>query len=183
MCWVALDRAVKLAAELGADGRERRWASERDAIREAILRDGWSEMAGAYTGAFGSDHLDASVLMMPLVGFLPAGEQRMRATIAAIEEQLSDGGLVRRWTGAEEGGFVICSYWLADCLARAGEVERATEVFEAVSRYASDLGLLSEEIDPQSGELIGNFPQAFSHVGLINAAWSIEQAAQRRRTR
>jgi GH15 family glucan-1,4-alpha-glucosidase len=180
MCWVALDRAVKLAAELDAEGRERRWASERDAVREAILGDGWSDEAGAYTGAFGSDHLDASVLMMPLVGFLPAGEQRMRATIAAIEEELSDGGLVRRWTGAEEGGFVICSYWLADCLARAGEVERATEVFEAVSGCASDLGLLSEEIDPQSGELIGNFPQAFSHVGLINAAWSIEQAAQRR---
>jgi len=179
MCWVALDRAVKLAAQLGAEDREDGWARERDAIREVILSDGWSDEVGAYTGAFGSDHLDASVLMMPLVGFLSADDERMRATIAAIEEQLSHGGLVRRWTGAEEGGFVICSYWLADCLARAGEVDHAQEVFDAVSTHANDVGLLSEEIDPQTGELIGNFPQAFSHVGLINAAWSIEQAAKR----
>ena len=83
---------------------------------------------------------------------------------------------MRRWTGAEEGGFVICSYWLADCLARAGDVEQAEAVFEAVTRHANDVGLLSEQVDPAEDELIGNFPQAYSHVGLINAAWSITQA-------
>jgi GH15 family glucan-1,4-alpha-glucosidase len=108
------------------------------------------------------------------VDFLPADGERMRHTVAAIEEQFPDGGLVRRWTGAEDRGFVICS--LADCVARAGGRDRANEVFSAVLHQAYDVGLLSEEIDPASGEMIGNFPQAFSHVGLINAAWTIEQA-------
>ncbi len=107
---------------------------------------------------------------MPLVRFVPASDPRMRRTIDAIRRELAEHGLVRRWTGAEEGGFVICSYWLADCLAMAGEVEQAEAVFEAVTRHANVVGLLSEEIDTAAGELIGNFPQAFSHVGLINAA-------------
>ena len=150
-------------------------------MREAILERGWCESVGAYTGAFDSDHLDASVLLLPMVGFLPADDPRMTATIDVIERELTHDGLVRRWTGAEDGGFVICSFWLADCHARAGRVDRAREVFEAAAGHANDVGLLSEEVDLASGELIGNFPQTISHVGLISAAWSIDQAADRAR--
>lgn len=103
----------------------------------------------------------------------------MRRTVDRIERDLAQDGHVRRWTGAVEGGFVICSFWLANALALAGELERAEEIFAAVIAKTNDLGLLAEEIDPSSGDLIGNFPQAFSHVGLINAAWSIHQARQR----
>ena len=179
MCWVALDRAVKLAPRLGPGADAERWGAARDEVRGAILEQGWSEEAGAYTGAFGSDHHDASVLLMPVMGFLPAEDERQRRTIEAIERELAEDGLVRRWTGAEEGGFVICSYWLVQALALVGELERAREVFEAVSARANDVGLLSEEVDPGDGELTGNFPQAFSHVGLINAAWAIASAGAR----
>ncbi len=182
MCWVALDRAVKLAPQLGPSARAGAWAAARDEIRVAILEQAFDEHGGVYAGAFGSDRLDASVLLMPIMGFLPAHDERMRATIDAIDRDLADGGLVKRWTGADEdeGAFVICSFWLANCLAQAGELDRAREVFERVLGHANDVGLLAEEIDPRSGALLGNFPQAFSHVGLINAAWSIDQAAVRR---
>jgi GH15 family glucan-1,4-alpha-glucosidase len=179
-CWVALDRAVSLAPLLGDGARPVEWAATRDEIRDAILDQAWCEERNAYGGAFGSDRLDASVLLMPIMGIVDAGEERMRATIDAIDEELGDGGLVRRWTGSteDEGAFVICSFWLANCLARAGEVERARTVFETVLAHANDVGLLSEEIDPRDGSLLGNFPQAFSHVGLINAAWAIDQASR-----
>jgi len=179
MCWVALDRAVRMAAKLGAEDAVEGWAQARDDVRQAILECGWHEDAGAYTGAFGSDHLDAGVLLMPIVGLVSADDERMRSTIAAIEEQLTTNGLVRRWTGAGgEGAFVICSYWLAQCHALAGDVERAREVFEAVTAHANDLGLLSEEIG-DDGQLIGNFPQGLSHIGLINAAYAIQRALER----
>lgn len=176
LCWVALDRAVELAPELGPAADVSTWQRERDAARAEILERGWNEDVGAYTGAFDSDQLDASVLLIPLYGFLQATDERMRRTIDTIERELSRDGLVLRWSDAEDGAFVICSYWLANCLARAGELDRAREIFEKVTSHASDLRLLSEEIDRADGELIGNFPQAFSHVGLINAAWSIELA-------
>lgn len=180
MCWVALDRGVRLAESIGADhAAVERWARERDAVHEAVLREGWSEEAGAYTGAIGSDNLDASVLLMAIMGFLPADDPRMRRTVDTIERDLAQDGHVRRWTGAVEGGFVICSFWLANVLALAGELERAEKIFAAVIARTNDLGLLAEEIDPSSGDLIGNFPQAFSHVGLINAAWSIHEARER----
>jgi len=178
MCWVALDRAVKLADRLGDGADPDRWAAARDQVRDAILEQGYDERAGVYTGAFGSDRLDASVLLMPILGLLPATDERMPATIKAIERDLADGALVRRWTGTseDEGAFVICSFWLANCLAQAGEVGRAKEMIEHIVEHANDVGLLAEEIDPRDGSLLGNFPQAFSHVGLITAAWSIEQA-------
>ena len=151
-------------------------------MRRAILDEGWCESVDAYTGAFGSDHLDAAVLLLPIVGFLPADDPRMRRTIEVIERDLVQEGLVRRWTGAEDGGFVICSFWLADCLARAGETARAREVFESVCRRSNDVGLLPEEFDVGTGEALGNFPQALSHVGLITAAWSIDRAAREHTT-
>ena len=172
MCWVALDRAIALAPRLGVAADVPRWTAARDAVRSAVLQRAWSEPAGAYTGAFGSDELDASVLMLPLVGFLPATDERMRATIAAVEDRLGADGLVRRW--AEDcSGFLICSYWLVECLALAGEDDRARHWFDAATGYANDLGLLAEEADGATGELLGNTPQAFSHIGLINAAWRI----------
>jgi GH15 family glucan-1,4-alpha-glucosidase len=115
------------------------------------------------------------VLLLPLVGFLPAGDERMRATIDAIERELGAGGLVRRWPG-DESGFLICTFWLVECLALAGEIDRAEAWFTSACGYANDLGLLAEEAVPDHGPLLGNFPQAFSHVGLINAAWRISEA-------
>jgi len=176
MCWVALDRAVRLAPRLGAGVDLDRWATARDAVREAVLDGAWSEQAGAYAGAFGSSHLDASVLLLPLVGFLPADDLRMLATVEAIERELGGGGLVRRWP-TDPSGFLICTYWLVECLAMAGEQDRARTWFDGATAHANDLGLLAEEADPATGELLGNFPQAFSHVGLINAAWRLAHPA------
>ncbi len=176
MCWVALDRATKLAPMLGNAADPDSWASARDEVRAAVLDRAWSEQAQAFTGAFESDELDASVLMLPLVGFLPASDGRMRATIDAVEQRLGKGGLVRRWAD-DPSGFLICTYWLVECLALAGEQERAQTWFQSATEHANDLGLLSEEADPDTGELLGNYPQAFSHVGLINAAWRLGQPA------
>lgn len=176
MCWVALDRAIELAPRLGGRADVETWKAAREEIHATVLEEGWSERAGAYAGAFGSDNLDASVLLMPLVGFLPADDPRMRSTVEAIERELMPDGLVHRWVGDDNGGFLLCSYWLSECLAMAGEVERATEIFERTTSHANDLGLLAEEADGESGEMLGNYPQAFSHVGLINAAWTLSQA-------
>ncbi len=176
MCWVALDRAVKLAPRLGDGADVEHWKETREEIRRTILEKGWNEEVGAYTGAFGSERLDASVLLMPLVGFLPAEDERMDATIRKIEADLAPNGLVHRWLG-DGHGFLLCTYWLVECLARCGRVQDATELFERVtSSCANDLGLLAEQADEHTGELWGNFPQAFSHVGLINAAWCLSQA-------
>jgi GH15 family glucan-1,4-alpha-glucosidase len=186
LCWVALDRAVALSPQLGASAKPEQWAAERDRIREAILAQGWSEEKQAYAQSFGSDELDAAALLMPLLGFLPATDARMRSTIEAIACELTEDGLVLRYRNeeglnadgltGEEGTFVICSFWLVSALAQAGEVERAEELFERLVGYANDLGLLAEEIDTATGELLGNFPQAFSHIGLITAAAEIDKA-------
>jgi GH15 family glucan-1,4-alpha-glucosidase len=181
MCWWALDRAIALAGRLGAGDRVARWAAVRDEIRAAILEHGWSDRAGAYTQAFGSDELDASALMMAATGFLPCTDPRMKATLDAIAEHLTDErGLVYRYRTAdglkgEEGTFLLCTFWLAHAQALAGELDRARVTFERAAAYRNDVGLMAEEVDA-NGELIGNFPQAFSHIGLINAAWAITEA-------
>ncbi|MDQ3631457.1 MAG: glycoside hydrolase family 15 protein [Actinomycetota bacterium] len=177
MCWVALDRAIGLAPLLGGGADLDRWEEARERVRTAVLSKGWSEKAGAYTGAFGSDDLDASVLLLPLVAFLPADDERMWATIEAIERELGDVGLVRRWPD-DPMGFLICTFWLVECLALGGEVGRAEKWFARATSYANDLGLMSEEADPDRKELLGNYPQAFSHVGLINAAWRLTQTTK-----
>ncbi|HSP80897.1 MAG TPA: glycoside hydrolase family 15 protein, partial [Myxococcaceae bacterium] len=190
MCWVAVDRALEMARLLEA-GEERvaRWRRVRRDIREAILEHGFNERVGAFTQSFDSEVLDASALMLPIVGFLPADEPRMRATLEAIESGLTDErGLVYRYQGedgleVEEVTFLLCTFWLAQAYALAGEVERAREAFSRAVEYVNDVGLLAEEVEPESGELLGNFPQAFSHIGLVNAAWAITQAEERRGTR
>lgn len=185
MCWVALDRAIALAGQLGAEDRVDSWAAARDDIRAAILERGWNERAGAFTQAFGSEDLDASSLMLAITGFLPADDLRMKATIDATTLRLTDQrGLVYRYLSHDgvadgEGTFLLCTFWLAQAQALAGEVGAATATFERAIAAINDVGLLAEEIDPRSGEMTGNFPQAFSHIGLINAAWAITQAQQR----
>ena len=187
MCWVALDRAVALADRLDASDRVEAWKQTQAQIREAILTRGWSDRASAFTQSFGSDELDASSLMLPLVGFLPADDPRVLATINATEERLTDDrGLVYRYRSpdsleGEEGTFLLCTFWLAQALALAGQPARARTVFERAAAFVNDVGLLAEEVDPVSGELLGNFPQAFSHIGLVNAAWAISQSELRRR--
>ncbi|MFG3554565.1 glycoside hydrolase family 15 protein [Micromonospora sp. NPDC047557] len=176
-CWAALDRAVRFGERLGEPQDVDRWAAARDEVRAEVLRRGWSDRLGAYTGSFESDDLDASVLVMPLVGFLPADDERMRSTIRAVEEQLSHDGLLRRWNG-DPAGFLICSFWLVCCLALAGERDRAHELFDALAGRLNDLGLFAEQIDPSTGEQLGNFPQAFSHIGLINAAGVLSDVEQ-----
>ena len=185
MCWVALDRAIALARHLGAEDRVTDWAAARDEIRAAILERGWNERAGAFTQTFGSEDLDASNLMLAITKFLPGDDRRMKATIDATVQRLTDKrGLVYRYLAhdgmaGEEGTFLLCTFWLAQAQALAGEVEAATATFERAVAAINDVGLLAEEVDPRSGEMIGNFPQAFSHIGLINAAWAITQAQQR----
>jgi alpha,alpha-trehalase len=185
MCWAAVDSAIALASHLGAEGRVADWETARDEIREAILTRGWNEKAGAFTQAFGSEDLDASSLMLTITGFLAGDDLRMKATIDAISRRLTDErGLVYRYLSrdglaGEEGTFVLCTFWLAQAQALAGDVEAATETFERAVASINDVGLLAEEVDPRNGEMIGNFPQAFSHIGLINAAWAISQAQQR----
>jgi GH15 family glucan-1,4-alpha-glucosidase len=190
LCWTALDRAVKLAPQLGTYAKTEQWEAARDEIRAAILERGWSEKKQAFAQSFDSDDLDAAQLLMPILGFLPATDERMRSTIEAIASELTEDGLVLRYRNdeglnadgltGEEGTFVICSFWLVSCLAKAGELERAEALFEQLAGYANELGLLAEEIDTANGEQLGNFPQAFSHIGLITAAWEIDKAREAR---
>lgn len=182
MCWVALDRAIRLADRLRAKDRIEGWAKVREEIRAAILTDGWSEEAGAYVQAFGHHDLDAATLKLAITGFLPADDPRMAATIEAVATRLTDErGFVYRYHSDDgldggEGTFLICTFWLVRCLALAGRTLEARELFERIASYGNDVGLFAEEIDPATGELLGNFPQAFTHVGLIGAAWAITQA-------
>src|SRR5215204_950897 len=160
LCWTALDRAVKLAPQLGSYAKTEQWEAVRDEIRAAILERGWSERKQAFAQSFDSDELDAAQLLMPMLGFLPATDERMRSTIEAIANELTEDGLVLRYRNdeglnadgltGEEGTFVICSFWLVSCLAKAGELERAEALFE----------------------------QACSHIGLITAAWEIDMARE-----
>jgi GH15 family glucan-1,4-alpha-glucosidase len=172
LCWVALDRAVRLADRLGPHADPERWAVARDKVRAAVLAEAWSDELGGYAGAFGSDEPDASVLLLPLVGFLPVTDPRMAATVEVIARRLGDGGLVRRWD-ADRSGFLLCTYWLVECLALAGRAADAEALFRRATAHANDLGLLAEEADPATGAALGNVPQAFSHVGLVNAAWRL----------
>jgi GH15 family glucan-1,4-alpha-glucosidase len=182
MCWVAVDRAIELAEMLGAPERVPTWSRARDAIRAAILARGWNDRARAFTQAFGSEAIDASSLMIPIVGFLPSTDRRVRATVETVIAQLADArGLVYRYRGGDdlsgrEGPFVPCTFWLAQALALAGRIDDAKATFERTMAFANDVGLLSEEVDPETSELLGNFPQAISHVGLVNAALAITEA-------
>jgi alpha,alpha-trehalase len=178
MCWTALDRAVRLAAAGKLEGDVAHWQRERDAVRAVILQSGWNARQRAFTQVLDGEDLDASALMMPLVGFLPATDERMIATVQAIQQRLTSRGLVYRYlnddgVGGGEATFAFCTYWLVDNLALQGRIDEACELFEYVGSFASDLGLFSEQIDPSSRQLLGNYPQGFTHLGLIHSALTI----------
>jgi alpha,alpha-trehalase len=182
MAWVALDRGIRLAEALGWEGDVDRWRGVRDRMRARIESEGVDPGTGAFTQAFGSSIQDAANLRIPVVRFLPADDPRVLATTKQVEAELMRDGFVHRYRGYEDGlegeeaAFVICGFWMVDNLAMAGELERARELFRRLCDSANDVGLLAEEVDPHTGELLGNFPQAFSHIGLINAAVNIARA-------
>lgn len=186
MCWTALDKLQRLAAKKQIPGqRARRWAETRKAIRMAIEKRAWDDKLNTYLGAFGEPHLDAAVLLMARCGYLDANAPRLRATARAIHRGLARDGLIRRHNrktdgfASREGDFLVCSCWYAEYLARAGENEAARQILGRVAGYANDLGLLSEAVDASSGTLLGNFPLAFSHLGLVNAGLALSSARQR----
>lgn len=181
MCWVALDRAIKLAARSGRQTPTARWADVRSQIGSAILAEGYNPDVGAFTQVLGGSALDASALVIPFTGFLSADDPRVVSTVQAIGEQLTSNGMIYRYLTEDglpgrEGAFAMCTFWLADNLALAGRVDEAREVFERIISYANDTGLLSEEIDPLTGDLLGNYPQGFTHLSLIRTALHIAKA-------
>jgi alpha,alpha-trehalase len=181
MCWVALDRGIRLAGLLGAEQKVPEWIKFRQEMSDAIISRGWSTKAKAFAQSFESDDLDASALMIPIVGFLPGDDPRVQSTIDAIVYRLTDQhGLVFRYLVADgltgkEGSFLLCTFWLSQAQALAGRLEQAKDTFAKAAGFANDVGLLAEEVLPETRELLGNFPQAFSHIGLVNAAWAISQ--------
>lgn len=173
--WVALDRAVRLAAAAGVDGDVASWRHERDQVAAAILRYSIDSSTGSFTRAFGTDALDATALAVPLVGFLPADDPRVTATVVAVRGQLEENGLLLRYVDDDglpgrEGAFLPCTFWLAEVLSMRGDHDDAHETFERAAGCANDVGLLAEEADTTTGDALGNFPQAFSHLALIKAA-------------
>jgi len=185
---VALDRGVRLADLLHAQPQVSRWSAERDTIEHAIVTEGWNESVGAFTQYFGSTDLDASALVIPLVGFLPPDDPRVLATIDVVERELNDDrGLIYRYRATDgltgqEGSFLLCTFWLAHALALTGQVGRAEAVLLRASSFATTLGLFAEQVDTATGELLGNFPQAFSHLGLVTAAQALAHARNRAAT-
>ena len=185
-CWIALDRGIKMAEMDGRQPALDRWRAERERIRRDVLTLGVSPK-GYFTQSFGHDVLDASALTFPIRGFIDADHPIMRATIAAVERDLTRDGLVARYRVADaaenvdglpgdEGRFVLCSCWLVDCLTRLGELDRAQALLESVLARANDVGLFSEEIDSDNGAFLGNFPQGFSHLGIINSIINLGRA-------
>ncbi|WP_459191728.1 glycoside hydrolase family 15 protein [Halosimplex sp. J119] len=187
MCWAALDRGVKIIERTGFDGPLDRWRRTREDVRAAILDRGYSAATGTFVQTFETDEaLDATGLLLPVVGFLPAEDPRVQRTIDAIRDQLTtDQGLVYRYHSDDglpggEGTFVLCSFWLVDALALSGRIAEAEALFDSVLGHVSPLGLLAEEIAAETGALLGNFPQAFSHIGLINSAIYLDRAKRDR---
>lgn len=172
MCWVALDRGIRLAEEHHWNVDLARWKSERTAIREQVMERGYSEKRMAFVQAYGSDVLDATALLFPVLEFLPPDHLHAVRTLDTIQRELADGPLVYRSSDhhRKEGAFGFCSFWLVDALAFAGRIEEARKHFEELLRMGNHVGLYAEEIDPATGAFLGNFPQAFTHVGLINSA-------------
>jgi GH15 family glucan-1,4-alpha-glucosidase len=181
MCWVALDRAVISVERFGLDGPVERWRSVRAAIHDDICRNGFDEGMNSFVQYYGGRHLDASLLLMPQVGFLPPDDPRVIGTIAAIERDLMQDGLVRRYAaeeiddgiGGTEGAFLVCSFWLVDAYVLSGRFDDARALFGRLLALRNDVGLLAEEYDARSRRQLGNFPQAYSHIGLINAAHNL----------
>ena len=183
MAWVALDRAVKAVERFGLEGPAGRWREVRDKIHAEVLTKGFDPAIDSFVQYYGSKEVDGSLLLIPLVGFLPATDPRMIGTVKAIQERLTVDGLVSRYADAPyvdglppgEGAFIACTFWLADNLALQGRLSEARDLFERLLAIRNDVGLLSEQYDRASRRFLGNFPQAFSHVGLINTAANLSR--------
>ncbi len=181
MAWVAFDRAVRTVEDQGLDGQVDRWRELRDEIHREVCERGFDEGLGSFTQSYDSQELDASLLMLPLVGFLPASDPRIRGTVEAVERELLQDGFILRYRsegGVDglppgEGVFLPCSFWLANCYELLGRHDEAQELFDRLVGLASDLGLLSEEYDPKAKRLLGNFPQAFTHLALVGTAFNV----------
>jgi GH15 family glucan-1,4-alpha-glucosidase len=195
MAWVGVDRAIRDMELYGFEGPIDHWRALRQEIHEEVCREGFNEDLGSFTQSYDSRELDAAALMIPLVGFLPAHDPRVLGTVDAIRERLMIDGFVRRYDATSdvdglpgsEGAFLPCTCWLADCLVLQDRKDEARELFERVLSVRTDLGLLAEEYDPVAKRLVGNFPQAFSHVSLVGTARNLSAgvlgpAEQRRRT-
>jgi GH15 family glucan-1,4-alpha-glucosidase len=180
MAWVAVDRAIKAVESMGHDGPVDRWPALRRELHDEVCREGYNGERDSFVQFYGADHLDASLLQIPLVGFLPTDDPRVKGTVAAVQRELMVDGLVHRYPpeGSQqvdglppgEGTFLACTFWLADNLALMGRREEALAIFERLLTLRNDVGLLAEEYDPATGRQLGNFPQAFSHVALVNTA-------------
>jgi GH15 family glucan-1,4-alpha-glucosidase len=194
MVWVAVDRAIRGAEAFGLPAPLDRWRALRTLIHDTVCRAGYSDERGSFVQYFGGDTLDASLLLLPLVGFLPPDDARIKGTLEAIGRDLMVDGLVRRYHTSEtddglsggEGVFLACSFWYVDNLAQQGRQEEAKAMFERLLGLCNDVGLLAEEYDPVGHRQLGNFPQAFSHLALINTALNLDTyggpAAQRSQT-
>jgi GH15 family glucan-1,4-alpha-glucosidase len=188
MAWVAFDRAVLLAEQLEYDAPVERWKTIRDAIHRQICENAFNKKKNSFVQAYGSSQLDASLLLMPVVGFLPGTDPRVRGTVKAIERELMPDGLVLRYNTAKvkdglppgEGVFLACSFWMVSCLKAIGRSRDARRLFEKLLKLRNSVGLLSEEYDVKRKRLVGNFPQAFSHIALVNAAFALEDGKTRR---
>ena len=186
MAWVAFDRAIKSAEDFGFEGPVEKWKALRQEIHEDVCAKAYSAECGAFVQHYGADTLDASVLMMPLVGFLPADDPRVVDTVVAIERNLIADGFVLRYDTRSmkdglppgEGAFLACSFWLADCFVLMGRMHDARRLFQRLAGLCNDVGLLAEEYDPMLGRLAGNFPQAFSHIALVNTAHNLALAGK-----
>jgi GH15 family glucan-1,4-alpha-glucosidase len=186
MVWVALDRAVRSIEEFGVDGPLEHWRDLRQRIHDDVCTHGFDAKLGSFVQSYGSRQLDAALLQIPLVGFLRADDARVRGTIAAIEQRLLVDGFVRRYDtgsdvdglGGSEGVFLACSFWLADCMVLQGRHDEARTLFERLLTLRNDVGLLAEEYDPHAHRQLGNFPQAFSHIALVNTAHNLGRAAK-----
>jgi GH15 family glucan-1,4-alpha-glucosidase len=181
MAWVAFDRAIKSAEQFGLEGPVERWKVLRQEIHDEVCAKAFNPERGAFTQQYGADTLDASTLMIPLVGFLPASDPRVVGTVAAIERDLMVDGFVMRYDtrrGGDglpvgEGAFLACSFWFADNLLMLGRTDEARRIFKRLVGLCNDVGLLSEEYDSRAQRLVGNFPQAFSHIALVNTAHNL----------
>jgi GH15 family glucan-1,4-alpha-glucosidase len=184
MAWVAFDRGIKSAEEFGLPGPIDEWRRLRNEIHDDVCRKGYDAERGCFVQAYGSKELDASLLLVPAVGFLPATDPRVRATVEAIERELLVDGFVRRYNTSKlddglppgEGAFLACSFWLADAFCLLERTEDAERLFARLLALRNDVGLLSEEYDPEHQRLLGNFPQAFSHISLINTARNLSRS-------
>jgi len=188
MAWVAFDRAVRLAEQLGFRAPLDRWRQLRDTIHAQVCEKGFSTRRNSFVQSYDSDELDASLLLMPQVGFLPGSDPRVKSTVEAIERELMLDGLVLRYNTSRvsdglppgEGVFIACSFWMVSSLKAIGRMDDARALFEGLLTLCNEVGLLSEEYDTHRKRLVGNFPQAFSHIALVNAAFDLEDGAHKR---